>query len=53
MVGPKQVASNVGKSKFMFFHMRHRRIPQLHFYLNKSPIDYVTEFNFLGSNVML
>ena len=39
---------NVAKSKFMFFHMRQRRISQLHFYLNRSPIDYVTEFNFWG-----
>ena len=39
---------NVAKSKFMLFHMPHKIIPQLHFYLNGSPIDYVTEFNFLG-----
>ena len=28
--------------------MPQKIIPQLHFYLNGSPIDYVTEFNFLG-----
>ena len=39
---------NVAKSKFMLFHMPQKIIPQLHFYLNGSPIDYVTEFNFLG-----
>ena len=39
---------NVAKSKFMFFQMPQKIIPQLHFYLNGSPIDYVTEFNFLG-----
>ena len=37
----------VAKSKFMLFHMPQKVIPQLHFYLNGSPIDYVTEFNFL------
>ena len=39
---------NVAKSKFMLFHMPQKVIPQLHFSLNGSPIDYVTEFIFLG-----
>ena len=39
---------NVAKSKFMLFHLPQKIIPQLHFYLNGSLIDYVTEFNFLG-----
>ena len=39
---------NVTKSKFMLFPKPQKIIPQLHFYLNGSPIDYVTEFNFLG-----
>ena len=37
---------NVAKSKFILFHMPQKIIPQLHFYLNGSPIDYVTEFIF-------
>ena len=44
MVGSKQVA----KSKFMLFHMPQKVIPQLHFSLNGSPIDHVTEFIYLG-----
>ena len=36
---------NLAKSKF---HMPQKVNPQLHFSLNGSPIDYVTEFNFLG-----
>ena len=44
---------NVAKSKFMLFHMHQKIIPQLHFYLNGSPIDYATEFNFFGINVRL
>ena len=39
---------NVAKSKFMLFHMPQKIIPQLNFYLNGSPIDYVTEFIFWG-----
>ena len=39
---------NVAKSKFMLFHMPQKVIPQLHFSLNGSPIDYVTELIFLG-----
>ena len=39
---------NVAKSKFKLFHMPPKVIPQLHFSLNGSPIDYVTEFIFLG-----
>ena len=39
---------NVAKSKFMLFHMPQKVIPQLHFSFNGSPIDYVTEFIFLG-----
>ena len=42
---------NVAKSKFMLFHMPQKIIPQLHFYLNGSPIDYVTEFIFLGLTI--
>ena len=38
----------VAKSKFMLFHMPQKVIPQLHFSINGSPIDYVTEFIFLG-----
>ena len=34
---------NVAKSKFMFSHRHQKIIPQLLFYLNGSPIDYVTE----------
>ena len=45
MVGSKQVASKRCK---MLFHMPKKVIPQLHFSLNGSPIDYVTEFIFLG-----
>ena len=37
---------NVAKSKSILFHMPQKTIPQLHFYLNGSPIDYVTECNF-------
>ena len=44
---------NVAKSKFMLFHMPQKIISQLHFYLNGSPINYVTEFNFWGINVRL
>ena len=32
----------------MLFHMPQKVIPQLHFSLNGSPIDYATEFIFLG-----
>ena len=39
---------NVAKSKFMLFHMPQKVIPYLHFSLNGSPIDYVSEFIFLG-----
>ena len=39
---------NVAKSKFMLFHMPQKMILQLHFYLNGSPIVYLTEFNSLG-----
>ena len=39
---------NIAKSKFMLFHMPQKVIPQLHFPLKGSSIDYVTEFNFLG-----
>ena len=39
---------NVAKSKFMLFHMPQKVIPQLHFSLNGSPIDYVTELIVLG-----
>ena len=34
--------------KFMLFHILQKVIPQLHFSFNGSPIDYVTEFIFLG-----
>ena len=37
---------NVAKSKFMLFHMPQKVSLQLHFSLNGSPIDYVTEFIF-------
>ena len=37
---------NVAKSKFMLCHMPQKVIPRLHFSLNGSPIDYVTEFFF-------
>ena len=39
---------NVAKSKFMLFHMPQKVIPQLHFFLIGSSIDYVTECIFLG-----
>ena len=39
---------NVAKSKCMLFHIPQKIIPQLHFTLNGSPTDYVTEFIFLG-----
>ena len=32
----------------MLFHMPQKVVPQFPFYLNRSPIDYVTEFIFLG-----
>ena len=32
----------------MLFHMPQKAVPQLHFSLNGSPIDYVTEFIFLS-----
>ena len=38
---------NVAKSKFNLFHMSQKIITQLHFYLNGSPIDDVTECNCL------
>ena len=31
---------------YVLFHMPQKVIPQLHFSLNGSPIDYVTEFIF-------
>ena len=48
MVGSKQVASKRYKIEVHGFHMPQKVIPQLHFSLNGSPIDYVTEFIFLG-----
>ena len=48
MVGSKQVASKRYKIEVHGFHMPQKIIPQLHFSLNGSPIDYVTEFIFLG-----
>ena len=44
---------NVAKSKFMLFHMPPKIIPQLHFYLNGSPIHYVTELFFWGGGLTL
>ena len=41
---------NVPKSKFMLFHMPQKVIPQLHYFLNGSLIDYVTEFCFFMIN---
>ena len=39
---------NVTKSKYMLFHMPHRVTPLMYFKLNRSPIEYIHEFNFLG-----
>ena len=46
MVGPELIASKRCKIEIHVFYMPQKIIPQLHFYLNWSPIDYVTEFNF-------
>ena len=47
MVGPEQVASKHCKIEVYAFPHASEIIPQLHFYLNGSPIDYVTELIFL------
>ena len=46
MVGPKQVASKHCKIEVHIFHIPQKIIPLLHFYLDGSPIDYVTELIF-------
>ena len=39
---------NVGKTKAMFFHTKHKRINRPDIYLNDALIETVDEFNYLG-----
>ena len=48
MVGPEQIASKRCKIDIHAFSHASENKLHIYFYLNGSPIDYVTEFNFLG-----
>ena len=39
---------NLSKSKFLFFQMPQKRVPNLLFNIDRMHIEQVTEFNFLG-----
>ena len=43
--------SNTEKSKFMFFHMPQKSIPNLQLTISGSIIEHVTQFKFLGLNI--
>ena len=43
-----KLSLNVGKTKFMVFHMRKKAVGYPDLYLNGNKIERVTQFNFLG-----